>query len=375
MGKEIGGPRPRSSSTSAADAVSSTSPTPEQPVARSSSESAEVPARKLSDEEKAKIKAQRHLSKRIPVMDLKAKLHAGLEKTEKGLGGEGGLITASAGALSDKVKYGSVQVADIKKQFGKEVAADFKTAKEETESEIKKLEKKQSKGERLEINEANKLDRLKILSESFKSEPMTIARAIHENRSDPAYQVLGPTHFAGMEVVTRKRLEAKGKGDYGLTTMERVCMYGYTTKDYAVLNPALRKAQGGDIPDPNLKTYANHIKSGMSKLPDYAPVPGKDPLLYRGMMKDKLPDHVKAELKAGGKLNDFAFVSTSVNRDAASSAGDIQLNIQGYGGKGAKLLPFSAFDGEGEVLFPPGTQFDLEKLAPFSQVRYEVSVH
>ena len=344
--------------------------------------------RGLTDDQKAKLKASRHLSKRMPVMDLKARLSDQLkqkgEDASRGLGnlgivaghaGEkvGGLMSASAGAVADKVKFGSSTVADIQKQYGKEVDADLKQARKETKSEIESLEKKQSKG-RLEVNEAGKLDRLKILQDSFEKEPMAIARAIHENRHDPAYQVMGPTHFAGMEAVTRKRLEAKGQGNYGMTTMERVCIYGYTTKDYTVLNPALRDAKGAPLTDPKLKAYADHINSGLAKLPDYAPAPGKDPLVYRGMMSDKLPQFVKDQIKPGGVLKDFAFVSTSVDRTAAASAGDIQLNIGGFAGKGGKLLPFSAFEGEGEVLFPPGTQFNLDKLAPYSQVRWEVGV-
>lgn len=329
----LGGGQPAQiESTSSAESISKS---------KEPSEAKEIAQPAMTQQEKARQMRKKVMTKQIAVMNLKSQLNMGL----------------------------------IEKKFGAEVARDFKTIQDETTSDISRLQGKQASGQRLEINEQNKLDRLVLLNKELKSNPMPIAKAIQENRKDPAYDILGPSHFAAMEVATRTRLEARGKGDYGLNTMERVCIYGYTTQDYAKLNPELRDGKGATCSNPKIQAYADHIRSGLAKLPDYAPEQGKEAVLYRGMMSSKLPSHIKDEIRPGGTLQDYAFVSTSVQRDAASSAGDIQLNIRNFAGKGAKLLPFSAFEGEGEVLFPPGTQFHLTKLAPYSQVRYEVDVH
>jgi NAD:arginine ADP-ribosyltransferase. len=275
--------------------------------------------------------------------------------------------TASAlgGAAISKATGKTVAISQIEKQYGKAVAADFKVARESVKKELKALEHQQktAKGHYLSPDDGERLKRLQLVNTAFKNEPIVIAREIAANLNDPAYQYMGPTQFVSMEVVTRQALASNeaergrragmtGPLSYGLSTMERVALYGYTTKEYVVINGGLRQ---GNL-NPQLQAYVGHINRGMERLDSFKPRDGQN--LYRGATWASMPQFVKDQYKAGGQLRDLAFTSTSTDQTAAFSAGDVKMTISGAVGKG-KVAPFSAFPGEGEVLFPPGTLFDV----------------
>jgi hypothetical protein len=278
----------------------------------------------------------------------------------------GDTASALGGAAIDKATGKTVAISQIEKQHGKAVAADFQVARESVKREIKELEKKQkaAEGNYLSPDDQEKLQRLQLVKKALKNEPMAIAREIAAHRNDLAYQYMGPTQFVSMEVVTRNALSANekmrgalagmsGPLPYGLTTMERVAIYGYTTKEYTAINSGLRRNNLTQ----QLQTYVGHINAGLAKLDTFQPKPGQN--LYRGATWADMPQFVKDQYRPGGQLQDLAFTSTSTDQTAAFSAGDVKMTISNVAGKTGKIIPFSAFPGEGEVLFTPGTIFDV----------------
>jgi hypothetical protein len=276
------------------------------------------------------------------------------EKASAAAGKIGEKASVAAKGLFDQFKSGDAKaLAMVQKAFPENVAQDFKTTQEYAKKELadheKEIAKAKSKGEAITQPQEEKLDRLQRLNQALKDEPIRIAKNIKDHRGDPAYQFMGPGKFSSFEVMTRQLVaeneKARGKS-YDLEPMERVAIYGYTTSDYGAINSALRSPVG--VQDPQLKAYKSHIEDGLKKLDYFDPQQGQK--LYRGMNSSP---QITPYLKKGGVLSDAAFVSTSMKYEAIP--GDVKMTISAPPNKG-RILPFSASPGEGEVLFPPGTQ-------------------
>jgi hypothetical protein len=283
------------------------------------------------------------------------------EEGKQAAGKVGEHASALGQYAADKVKHGDIKTAEVEREFGKEVAQDFKSVKTEMKTRLPVLEEKERKslnGKLTDANEQAELNRLRVLKQGFKEEPRAIATHLADPavRQDPAFKWMGPTKFASYEVATRKALEANGGARLNLSTMERVSIYGYTTSDYKKLNPELRAAQGKPLADPALQAYVNHVNKGLDKCDDFKPKPGQ--CLYRGF--DSYPG-VEKQYQQGNTLKEFAFTSTGTASEC-KTFGKWGATIQD-GGKG-KLVPFSAHPGEGEVLFRPGTQFHVDRNTP-----------
>ena len=264
--------------------------------------------------------------------------------------------------IVDKAKGEDAVVGNIKDAYGKAVAKDFKTARSSAKQELDALKQKQaqSKTGYLDKNDKEKLERLERLNQAFEKEPMHIAEEMSKHQDDPTYRFMGPAKFASLEVTTRDLVQASEKANgksYKLSTMERVSIYGYTTQDFSDVNDKLRTGKLKEYPQ--YQSYVGHINSGLAKLDSF-----NGDKLYRGVRFAGLPEDVKKQYKPQGRLQDLAFTSTSSNSEAAFSGYDLKLTITNAGGKGGKILPFSAHAGEKEVLFPPGTQFEVLARTP-----------
>lgn len=121
-------------------------------------------------------------------------------------------------------------------------------------------------------------------------------------------------------------------------------LYGYTTNEgYTSLNPALR---GQTVLTPELNAFAGHAANGLSKLPLY------DGATSRGI--SSLPEEILSLNQKGNIVSDGAFMSTS---SADPFAGNINIVVKGTSGKDISFL--SQYNHEAEVLYPPGTKFEV----------------
>ncbi|MDO6410132.1 ADP-ribosyltransferase domain-containing protein [Pantoea phytobeneficialis] len=121
-------------------------------------------------------------------------------------------------------------------------------------------------------------------------------------------------------------------------------LYGYTTNEgYTALNPALR---GQTSLTPELEAFASHATDGLSQLPAY------EGSSFRGI--SSLPEDVLANNQIGNVVSDGAFMSTS---SGEPFSGNILIKVDGVSGRDISFL--SEYPHEAEVLYPPGTQFNV----------------
>lgn len=96
---------------------------------------------------------------------------------------------------------------------------------------------------------------------------------------------------------------------------------------------------------PQLQAFADHATEGLSKLPAFT---GAE--TFRGTT---LPTSVLANNQMGAVVSDSAFFSTSAEK---AFSGPVQITTRGVSGRDISFL--SDFP-EAEVLYPPGTQFEV----------------
>ncbi|MET9492785.1 ADP-ribosyltransferase domain-containing protein [Nocardia sp. NPDC006630] len=131
-----------------------------------------------------------------------------------------------------------------------------------------------------------------------------------------------------------------------LTQADEDAIAAYTnpyTGLYEELNSALR---AGSV-DATQKAQIKAVEEALAKLPDHNGV------VFRGT---DLPPNVLAKYEKGTVVTEDAFTSTSASADEAFP-GDTQFTILSKYGKDVSL--HSDVPSEQEVLFPPGTQFDV----------------
>jgi hypothetical protein len=172
-------------------------------------------------------------------------------------------------------------------------------------------------------------------------------------KDDPMLGLMGSKKFLNALFAVDKNIQANNFNTHGMTTIEKVAVYGYTTSDYGYLNRGLREAGGlGNVQHDGLKSYAQHAVNGLAKLPDATPDPGKSyKTVERGISGFA---GIAERYQAGKTVTEHAFTSTSEGR---GYDGDWQFTIKSSHGKDVSGL--SKYGSEKEILFPPGTQFQV----------------
>jgi hypothetical protein len=179
------------------------------------------------------------------------------------------------------------------------------------------------------------------------------AEQVAAAKNDPMVGLMGKTKFLNCLFAVDKNIKANNFATHGMTTIEKVAVYGYTTSDYGFLNKGLREAGGlGNVQHAGLKSYVQHAANGLAKLPDAAPDPGKSyTTVARGVSGFA---GIAERYQAGKTVTEHAFTSTSQGR---GYDGDWQFTIKSSHGKDVSGL--SKYASEKEILFPPGTQFQV----------------
>jgi RHS repeat-associated protein len=154
---------------------------------------------------------------------------------------------------------------------------------------------------------------------------------------------LGPDKVSDMLAAKRANKEL----DQLLTDDEYLAIRGYTSNLYGDINPALRRGDAGEW-----SPLVKNAESGMDKM-------AKNGHAHEGAAKRgaTFTDAQIAELfPEGGTFKDPAFLSSSSKTDQAFP-GNTTIEIASR--KGVKVQSLSEFAHESEVLFPPGTEFQV----------------
>src|SRR5262249_203941 len=142
---------------------------------------------------------------------------------------------------------------------------------------------------------------------------------------------------------------------HGMTDMERVALYGYTTGDYDPLNKAMRNDKGSPT-DSGLAAYAKHTNNAMKKLPEYKPGPAESTTLKLTIFTDT--GWGQSAFVQGKTYSDHAFASTK-HDDPGSGAWKLTIN----GTKNTRDIgPYSAWPLEKEILTLPGAKYTVGKV-------------
>jgi hypothetical protein len=130
-----------------------------------------------------------------------------------------------------------------------------------------------------------------------------------------------------------------------IPTEDLVAVRGYTSNDYSMLNKALRSGDPAELE--RLHAYIKTAESGLSQLPSHQGA------VFRGT---NLSSEAALKYKPGQPVTEEFFFSTSAERSSAFP-GNTKYYVNSANGKRVEFL--SEFPHEREVLFPPGTKFDV----------------
>ena len=164
-----------------------------------------------------------------------------------------------------------------------------------------------------------------------------------------------PGHSAYNDTAVNEWAQNTSKAT-GMTPEGALGVYDYTTNDgYHTMNPALRGAPDTPIPS-NVQTRIDNTLSGMNQLPEVSAT------TYRGT---NVPDDVYTHLQTGtGEYTDKAFMSSSYNESVAAkfqSGSKNSVVFEINGNSGVDVSKLSAYGGEAEILFKPGTTFSISE--------------
>lgn len=137
-----------------------------------------------------------------------------------------------------------------------------------------------------------------------------------------------------------------------LTAEEVAAVRAYTGSTYRTLNSALRGGRYSS--DPHLQAYVDAAQHGLAKMPKYKGLSTRGMTLDDGKLKAMLSTYRK-----GAVVEDSAFVSSSYGERAAFS-GNVYMRINGK--TGVNISQYSQYQGEREVLFMPGTRFQVDEV-------------
>lgn len=138
--------------------------------------------------------------------------------------------------------------------------------------------------------------------------------------------------------------------NFGLSRIEAVAIYSYSTEDYKAINPKLR---ADPSPFEAITTYKVFLNSSLSKLPSYI---GQ---VKRGI---KLSASEIAQMQPGQVIEFSAFTSATSDLGLNRFENTHRLIIQSKTGKDISWL--SANPSEREVLFMAGTRFRVLSITP-----------
>jgi hypothetical protein len=240
------------------------------------------------------------------------------------------VATAGTGALATRGAKGSMDLLDGLSDL----------AKLDDLSDLNRLDN---------LSDLNRLDNLTDLSryDDVPQGPQGTWRHLDDPALDP-----------WLDEVSRAHPELDRDGIRGI--------WDYTTDNgYDTMNNAMR----GDGPiDPAVQDRIDATNRGLDQLPSY------EGTTYRGT---NLPDSVVERINNGGNLSDGAFTSSSLDPDVAQGFMNLgrdnptSITIQGH--SGTNVGPFSAAQGEAEILFRGGTEFQvLENSVDANGVRHLV---
>ena len=145
-----------------------------------------------------------------------------------------------------------------------------------------------------------------------------------------------------------------------LTDDQIGALHGYTLDEgYKWINPALR---GLTPMNERMEAFVKHATEGLSKLPPYL-----EGDTFRG---SSVPKDVLDNIRMGQPTSDAAFFSTSA-QSAKAFEGEVKFLVSGSSGRD---ISFLSGHPEAEVLYPPGTVFEVwNKIesGPVTHLRYK----
>ncbi|MFU9137171.1 ADP-ribosyltransferase [Erwinia tasmaniensis] len=182
-------------------------------------------------------------------------------------------------------------------------------------------------------------------AELFKAEPEIVPEVLPETpRMTLADAVGKDTADAWIKAAKENTLDNAPAYLEKLSDDQLGALYGYTTNEgYTALNPALR---GQTLLTPELEAFAGHATDGLNNLPSY------EGITSRGV--SSLPESILDLNQQGNIVSDGAFMSTSSSQPFS---GNINMTVKGSSGKDISFL--SQYNHEAEVLYPPGTKFEV----------------
>lgn len=146
-----------------------------------------------------------------------------------------------------------------------------------------------------------------------------------------------------------------------LSQIEYAAVRRYTGADYQDINDVLRKS-GLAHTSQDLRDCINDITNALSTFQLK-----KSITVYRGAGSaifggQKTVDEINAMAKAGARLKDLGFMSTSASSGAQFSGSyKFIITVPAGTGRGAYVAPLSHFKSENEFLIQRGTSFKITK--------------
>ncbi|WP_306360265.1 ADP-ribosyltransferase domain-containing protein [Nocardia sp. CC227C] len=142
-----------------------------------------------------------------------------------------------------------------------------------------------------------------------------------------------------------------------LTEHDLFALDSYSGPEFSRLNEALRAGRLDQL----TRDKVEALRAALTKLPDYTGT------VYRGT---ELPPAVLARYRLGNVIEETAFLSTSTKNGTFTGA--VRFRIASKHGK--QIGEYSRRPGENEVLFAPGSRFEVVK-RKYNQLTATTSIH
>lgn len=134
---------------------------------------------------------------------------------------------------------------------------------------------------------------------------------------------------------------------------EIAAIYGYSTQDYTSINAQLRGTPVKGIDAAKLSGYIDACVKGLASLPAFTGA--------KVVRCEKSAEFFLSEVVSSGKRTESAFMSTGLTK--VPGFGDVEIYISPVT-TGKEITAFSLHQKEGEVLFPPNSEFQFEQFVP-----------
>ncbi len=280
---------------------------------------------------------------------------------------EDSFASLKASQLSKDLKATAKNIGQTfvgKKSDENELANTFKKLEKNVAKQLKILPENSPNSELREIK-----NRMVLTQSIIENNPAWVKEKIATYQNDPMYKQMGDVKFLSFLAASDNNLMKKHlkPEDSPLNEIERVALFGYTTSDYKVINPAARGHQ--ESLNPGIKAYIQNTISAMKKLPDVeAPATetvgaenlllNKEVLLKRTITTEVYPGWAAQTFGLGKTYSDSGFASASFS---LGMSGKISLTMTSP--KNAKDVSlYSAWPGEKEILIVPGTQYTVKEV-------------